>query len=116
MGRRAGAAAGLAALLLAAGCASRQKVSLACVPADVRIYVDGRELERNPQELKLRTGEPHTLYLKGGGFRPQMLVLESPEVDGKRVLSNADLCQRLVFTPVSPEVRIEVAPDDLPRD
>jgi hypothetical protein len=116
MGKRVRAAAALAALVLTAGCASRQAVSLACVPTDVRIYVDGRELERNPPELKLRTGEPHTLYFKGGGFQPQMVVLESQEEAGKRRLSNADVCQRLVFTPVSPEVRIEVDPDAVAPD
>jgi hypothetical protein len=101
--------------VLVAGCAT-QKVSLSCVPADVQIYVDGRELEGRPQAVKLGSKEPHTLYLKGGGFRPQMVVLESQEADGKRVLSNADLCQRLVFTPVNPEVHIGVDPDDLPRE
>jgi hypothetical protein len=116
LGKPAHAAAGFAALVvLAAGCAT-QKVSLACVPKDVQIYVDGRELERNPEQLKLGVGEPHTLYFKGGGFQPQMVVLDSQETDGKRGLTNADLCERLVFTEVSPEVHIEVAPDDLPRE
>lgn len=105
------AAAGLFALALAAGCASTQPVSLACVPSDVRVYVDGRELEGSPRELKLPVKEAHTLFFKGGSYRPQMVVLESLERDGKRVLSNADLCSNLVFTPVSPEVRIQVAPD-----
>jgi hypothetical protein len=110
------AAAGLAAVLLATGCATRQKISLACVPSDVRVYVDGREYAGEPRELKLRVGEPHTLYFKGGPYRPQMVVLESQEVDGRRRLSNADLCDSLVFTPVSPEVEIRVEPDAAPSD
>jgi hypothetical protein len=110
------AAPGLAALVLAAGCASTQQVSLECVPSEVRVYVDGRELEGRRSELSLAVAEPHTLYFKGGSYRPQMVVLESREVDGERVLSNADLCQRLVFTEVSPEVRMRLDPDDLPPE
>lgn len=99
--------AGLAGLVLA-GCASTQKVSLECVPTEVRVYVDGRELEGRPQEVKLRVAEPHTVYFKGGSYRPQMVVLESQELDGKRVLSNADMCRTMVFTEMRPEVHMQV--------
>jgi hypothetical protein len=116
IGRGWSAAPGLGVLVLAASCASTQQVSLECVPSEVQIFVDGRELEKPRAELKLGVDEPHTLYFKGGSYRPQMVVLEAQEVDGKRVLSNADLCQRLVFTPVSPEVRMHLDPDDLPPE
>lgn len=115
MGKLGFAAAGLFALVLAAGCASTQTVSLACVPSDVRVYVDGRELEGPPRELKLPVKEAHTLFFKGGNYRSQMVVLESLERDGKRVLSNGDLCSNLVFTPVSPEVKLELDRESSPR-
>jgi hypothetical protein len=115
MGKPGRVAAAFGGLLLAGGCASTQKVSLACVPKDVNVYVDGRPLEERPRELALAVREPHTLYFKGGGYRPQMVVLESREVDGKRVLSNADLCQNLVFTEVSPEVHMQVDPEAEPE-
>jgi hypothetical protein len=98
-------------LAVSAGCASTQKVSLECVPSEVEVFVDGRRLEGSPQEVKLRVDDPHTVYFKGGGYHPQMVVLESREVDGKRRLSHSELCREVVFTEVTPELRVEVEED-----
>jgi len=102
------AAALLIALTWPVACASTQKVSLECVPSEVSIYVDGRELENDSGEISLGVDEAHTVFFKGGGYRPQMVVLESEEVDGKRRLSNADLCRETVFTEMQPELTLEV--------
>ena len=102
------------ALLLAAGCASTQKVSLECVPSEVSVYVDGRELDDRREQISLGVDEAHTVFFKGGGFQPLMVVLESREVDGKRRLSNADLCREVVFTEMRPELRIEVEEEGVP--
>jgi hypothetical protein len=105
--------ASLAALLLGAavfGCATPQRVSLACVPKNVQVFVDGRLIEGSPQALELSKDESHTVFFKGGGYQPQMLVLESREQDGERVLEPADLCSRLVLVEMQPEVKIEVDP------
>jgi hypothetical protein len=41
-------------------------------------------------------------------------VFESREQDGKRVLEPADLCSRVTFVEMQPEVKIEVEPDAAP--
>jgi hypothetical protein len=98
----------LLALAGGAGCASKQTVSLACVPREVTVYVDGRVLEGSPEDLSLRKDRPHTVFFKGGGYNTQMVVLESREVDGEPVLSPADLCKQVVFAEMQPEVRVEL--------
>jgi hypothetical protein len=104
----------LLALTLVAGCATTQSVSLECVPSQVQVFVDGRQLEGSPQEVELGVDEPHTVYFKGGGYQPQMVVLESRDVDGERSLSHAELCREVVFTEVRPEVHVEVEEEDSP--
>jgi hypothetical protein len=101
------AAAGLAA----SGCATSQRVSLECVPKDVLIYVDGRLLEGSPKLVKLAKDEPHTVLFKGGRYQPQMVVFESRERDGEAVLEPDDLCSRVAFVEMQPEVKIEVEPE-----
>ncbi len=96
------------------GCASTQKVSLECVPSDVKVFVDGRELEGRPSELELSKDEAHTVYFKGGGYRTQMVVLESGEVDGEVRLSPADLCQEVVFAEMKPDVVVELEEEPAP--
>jgi hypothetical protein len=103
-----GAAALLVALTSFAGCASTQKVSLECVPREVSVYVDGRELEERREQISLGAEEAHTVFFKGGGYQAQMVVLESQEVDGEHRLTNADLCRDMVFTEMRPELTIEL--------
>ena len=104
------AAAGAAAF----GCATGQRVSLECVPKNVMVYVDGRLLEGSAKTMKLAKDQPHTVFLKGGGYQSQMLVFESREQDGKRVLDPADLCSRVKFVEMQPEVKIELEPGAAP--
>jgi hypothetical protein len=96
------------------GCATAQRVSLECVPKDVLVYVDGRLIEGSAKTLKLAKDEPHTVYLKGGGYQSQMLVFESRERDGKPELDPADLCSRVVFVEMQPELKLEVEPGAAP--
>ena len=103
-----------AAVAAALGCASTQRISLACVPKNVSVYVDGRLLEGSPETLKLAKDEAHTVFLKGGGYQSQMLVFESRERDGKPELDPADLCSRLKFIEMQPEVKIELEPGAVP--
>jgi hypothetical protein len=84
------------------------------VPRDVLVYVDGRLLERVPKTLKLASDESHTIFLKGGRFQPQMVVFESLQRDGEPVLDPVDLCSRVAFVEMQPEVTIEVEPDAPP--
>jgi hypothetical protein len=92
----------------ALGCASKQRVSLDCVPHEVEVYVDGRKLDRGSESIELRKDRAHTVYFKGGGYRPHMVVLDSEEVDGEKQLSPADVCTEAVFVETQPEVQIEV--------
>jgi len=105
----------LVGLAWASGCANTQTVSLECVPSQVQVYVDGRELEGRPDEISLSVDEAHSVYFKGGPYPPQLVVMESQEVDGARQLSHADLCREVVFTEMAPEVHMEVDPSDLPH-
>jgi len=102
--------------LLLPGCASTQKVSLECVPSEVNVFVDGRQLEGSPEEISLGTEEAHTVYLKGGDHQPQMVVMEPREVDGKQVLTNADLCRQVTFTEMRPELVVEIVDDAAPTE
>jgi hypothetical protein len=99
----------------ASGCATRQSVSLACVPKNVSIYVDGRLIDGAPDAVKLSKHEPHAIFLKGGGYQSQMLVFESRERDGEPELDPADLCSRVKFIAMQPEVKIELEPGAVPE-
>jgi hypothetical protein len=99
-------AVGAAAL----GCASKQRVALDCVPHQVEVYVDGRKLQKTPESIELRKDKAHTVFFKGGGYPPQMVVLRSEDVDGEARLSPAGVCTEAVFLETRPEVEIEVEP------
>lgn len=58
------------ALGLASGCATKQTVSLACVPEEYTVYVDGEILKGGYESIELRAGEPHKIYVKGPGHEP----------------------------------------------
>jgi hypothetical protein len=98
------------AVAVALGCASKQRVALDCVPHEVSVYVDGRKLEKTPESIELRKDEAHTVFFKGGGYPPQMVVLRSEDVNGEARLLPADICNEAVFVETRPEVQIEVEP------
>jgi hypothetical protein len=95
---------------VALGCAAKQRVALDCVPHEVEVYVDGRKLDGTPESIELRKDRAHTVFFKGGGYRPHMVVLNSEEVDGQPRLSPADICTETVFVETQPELQIEVEP------
>ena len=111
---RLAAALVLAAGAVAFGCATSQRISLECVPKDVKVYVDGRLLEGSPKAVKLAKDQPHTVFFKGGGYQPQMVVFESQQREGKPVLDPVDLCSQVVFVEMQPELQVEVEPDASP--
>jgi hypothetical protein len=98
------------ALAVVLGCAAKQRIALHCVPSEVTVYVDGRELGEAPDSIALRSDEPHTIFFKGAGYRPQMVVLNSWEEDGRKRLSPTDLCAEVAFVPMRPEVHMEIDP------
>jgi hypothetical protein len=100
----------IVAVAAALGCASKQRVALDCVPREVSVYVDGRKLEKTPESIELRKDQAHTVFFKGGGYQPQMVVLRSEDVDGEARLLPSDICTEAVFVETRPEVQIEVEP------
>ena len=98
----------LGCALLAGGCASKQRIPLECVPKDVTIYVDKKQLDSVPDELELRTDEPHTLFFKRKGYESKLVVLDSQDTDVGPVLSPMDVCVELHFIEQSRNVQFEV--------
>jgi hypothetical protein len=98
-------------LLAAFGCATRQPIAIDCVPEEVVIYVDGERIDGVPESIALRRDRPHTLFFKGPGIQPELVVLNSTMVDGRPVLEPAELCVEPRYARVGREVRIEIAPD-----
>ena len=98
-----------AAALLA--CAPKQRIALDCVPEEVVVYVDGERLDEMPSELDLRSDEPHTLYFKGPGIAPELIVLESGEVSGKRRLTPENVCVKPRYLRVRRELELQIDPD-----
>ena len=79
------AGCGLAALA-AAGCAPKQVIPLDVSPPPSEVYLDKQPLDGAPRELELRADRDHTLFFKKPGYRPELVVLESLEVDGEERL------------------------------
>lgn len=92
---------------LATGCVATQNVRISCVPREVEVYVDGRQLEGN--EVALRTDRAHKIYAKGPGYEPRLVVVE-PEVDenGRAAFREDDLCVRVVPVRMGRELEVEV--------
>ena len=101
----------LALLLAAIGCATKQPIAIDCVPEEVVIYVDGERIDGVPEEIALSRDRPHTLYFKGPGIEPELVVLNSATVDGRDALEPAEVCVHPRYERVGREVRFEIDPD-----
>jgi len=110
----------LAVAAALAGCASKQRVPLECVPPGSSVYLDGEKLEEVPSELKLKADRPHTVYIKGPGIVPELVVLTTEEVDGKLRLSPESVCAPpRAVEPVGRRLKVEIdpaAPSDTPAN
>ena len=100
-----------AAILALSACAAKQRVSLECVPREVTVFVDGRALDETPAQIELSKDEPHTIFFKGGDYKPQMVVLESEEAEEGHRLSPPDVCTRTTFEKLTPKVQMEIDPE-----
>jgi hypothetical protein len=96
---------------VSAGCAPKQKIPLDCVPREVDVYVDGERLDEIPAELTLRSDQPHTVFVKGPGIEPELVVLEHEEVEGRWLLSPPTLCVQPRLLEVRRELEIEIDRD-----
>jgi hypothetical protein len=94
------------------GCAAKQKIPIDCVPETVTVYVDGEKLDRVPAEIKLRSDRHHVLLFKGEGYRPEMIVLETSEKEGRPRLSPDALCVEPVFLGMERRLELEVEKEE----
>ena len=98
-------------LLLGSGaCAHTQAVRLDCVPKDVTIYLDQEPLDGVHDAIHLRTDRPHTLFFKGGGYEPAMVVLEVEGEGSAQTLSPRDVCAELHLVKRRRDLELEVEP------
>ena len=98
-------------LLAAFGCATKQPIAIDCVPEEVVIYVDGERIDGVPDSIALSRDRPHTLFFKGPGIEPELVVVNSRVVDGRAELEPAELCVEPRYKRVGRKVRIEIDPD-----
>jgi hypothetical protein len=96
---------------IVAACAPKQKIPLDCIPKEVVVYVDGERLDELPPELDLRSDEPHTVFVKGPGIHPELVVLSSSEVNGRMWLSPSSICIQPRLLEVRRELEFEIEPD-----
>jgi len=108
---RSGAWAAAFLAIAFVGCAPKQRIPLDCVPREVVLYVDGERLDEIPDELRLRSDEPHTVFVKGEAIEPELVVLSNDEVDGRWLLSPAKVCFQPRLREVRRELEIEIEPD-----
>lgn len=108
LGRRGRSSNVLAVLLLliAPSCAPKQRVPLDLGPGEVELYVDGERSTAVPLEVELRADRDHKLFVKRQGYLPELVVLETGEVEGDAVLRPSQVRVRLA--PVIGDRRIEI--------
>jgi hypothetical protein len=103
----------LLAIVLSAlfpGCAPKQQIPLVVSPQPVTVYLDREELEEVPEVLELEADRDHRLFFKRPGYRSQLIVLTTTEVDGKPRLEPADIrveLQQAIKTTRRLEVELE---------
>lgn len=81
--------------LSSGGCAPKQRVPLDLGPHPVELYVDGEPVEPVPAEVELRSDRDHKLYVKHPGYVPELVVLETAEVEGRDRLEPQSVRVRL---------------------
>ena len=107
-----GVRAPVLALLFAAsalqfGCVTRQRVPLDVGPGPVLLFVDGELATEIPEELELRADRDHKIFVKRDGYTPELVVLESRELDGRDRLEPPRIEIRLKRKRGDRDVRIE---------
>lgn len=101
----------LVTLCFAAACAPKQKITLDCIPKEVVVYVDGERLDELPTELDLRSDAPHTVFVKGPGIEPKLVVLTSEELEGRSWLSPSSICVQPRLLEVRRELEFAIEED-----
>lgn len=84
-------AIGLAMGLMLAGCAGRQAIPLDLSPREAEVFVDGKKIDADSKEVKLRVDRDHKIFVKKKGFRSELVVIRSVEVEGEQMLSPSEV-------------------------
>lgn len=84
-----------AMLALAVGCAAKQRIPLDLQPSPAEIFVDGKRVKGDPSELELRVDRDHKIFIKSEGYRSELVVLRSVDVEGEDTLEPAAVAVRL---------------------
>ena len=103
---RAAPARAAVAIVLVLGCATRQWVPLDLGPGAVELYVNGDRAQEVPPELELRADRDHKLFVKRPGYIPELVVIETREVDGRETLVPGEVRVRLL--PIAGDRQIEI--------
>ncbi len=69
--------------LFAVACAPKQIVPIAAEPRPLEIFLDQKMLPAGSEAVELRADRDHTLFFKREGYRSDLIVLQSREVDGE---------------------------------
>lgn len=93
-------------LVLFLGCAARQWVPLDLGPGAVELYVNGDRAQEVPPEVELRADRDHKLFVKKPGYVPELVVIETREVEGRETLVPGGVRVRLL--PIAGDRRIEI--------
>ena len=105
----------LACVALGTGCARYQLVGV-YGPEGATVFVDGDEVGRVPQQVRVDRDQPHSIFVKKPSFKPQLVVLELNRAqDGVDYLTPADVSVRLRRRLEEPGEQAEAA-DDRDRD
>lgn len=100
-------------LLGLSGCAPKQPIPLDLAPAPLVVYLDGERLDEIPEELILRANRDHTVFVKRDGYRPQLVILTTGEVEGEAVLTPDSISlelKRITDTAKALTVELEEVP------
>jgi hypothetical protein len=89
--------AGLAALGCAfTACARYQYVAVRSEPSGAEVFLDKQLVGRTPLDLRIDRDRTHAFYVKRGGYRPELVLLERVESpDGLAYLVPPDVEVRL---------------------
>jgi hypothetical protein len=98
---------GAVTALVLPACAPKQRVPLDLGPAPVELSVDGALAGEIPGDLELRADRDHKLFVKRPGYVPELVVLESREIDGRYGLEPGQVRVRLRPVAGEPDLEIE---------
>jgi hypothetical protein len=96
------------------GCVPKQMIPMDLGPAPLEVYLDGEKLKQVPSELELRANRDHTIFVKREGYRSQLVVLTTVELEGESMLDPGSISLELkpiTDTTKALTVELEEVPD-----